>query len=280
MSQNKSKYLLSGGLGNQLFIYAAGHFNSFLDQQIEFYGKIEKSSYLNSIEPLIFNCIHKTCLRKSNKIVNLELRLTDMLSNRISKRFRKVRNYNSIGSVPEEIIEKYHRGFFQNHVVVDAVWPSIQSEIESTLHTTGEIQNLDIPKEFQIMHIRRGDYMQNSETIGVLSNEYYLREMKRDLPLVVTTDDLIDHYYEETFETKMVFQGNSLNAWQVLNLLSKAKRIYAANSTLSWWGAYIAKKTNNLTEVVLPKPWFKNKKLSGEVKMYFDGATTRESLFS
>lgn len=280
MSQNKSKYLLSGGLGNQLFIYAAGHFNSFLGQQIEFYGKIEKSSYLNSIEPLICNCIHKTSLKNSNRIVNLELRLTDMLSNRISKRFRKVKDYNSIGSVPEEIIEKYHRGFFQNHFVVDAVWPSIQSEIVSTLHTTGEIQNLDIPKEFQIMHIRRGDYMQNSETIGVLSNEYYLSEIKRDLPLVVTTDDFKNQYFEETFETKMVFQGNSLNAWQVLNLLSKAKRIYAANSTLSWWGAYIAKKTNNLTEVVLPKPWFKNRKLSGEAKMYFDGATTRESLFS
>lgn len=103
------------------------------------------------------------------------------------------------------------------------------------------------------LHIRRGDYVSNPNH-PVQTLEYYKEALGRmpDLPVIVFSDDHEWCKQQDLFlpDRFSVSEGNSTDA--DLCLMSLCRYHIIANSSFSWWGAWLAKSN----KVVAPRNWF------------------------
>jgi len=111
------------------------------------------------------------------------------------------------------------------------------------------------------IHIRRADYLSPSNGATVLSMAYYFRavtEIKKYVedPLWVVFSDDIDWCRKEFYFLQNVtfVEGNEKMPWEDLRLMAACKHHIIANSTFSWWGAYLGRDLKGVT--CYPKPWF------------------------
>jgi hypothetical protein len=129
--------------------------------------------------------------------------------------------------------------------------------------------------DYQVIHLRRGDYL--GTPFGVLDFSYYKKLLRKDLPLVICSDDSSQiSKYCDFFHTQYVFTPLNSSAWEALTIISRAKSVLSSNSTLSWWGAAIANK--NSYEVFLPEPWLESLAVPTE-NFLLTGMTKSKSLF-
>jgi hypothetical protein len=108
--------------------------------------------------------------------------------------------------------------------------------------------------EFITMHIRRTDHLIKPTFHPVLPISYYeeaLERMPKDLPVVVLTDDPSWAFGHPFFESDRFFVSESDNIHDMC-LMSMSDYNIIANSTFSWWGAWLARHDN----VIGPKLWF------------------------
>jgi hypothetical protein len=104
------------------------------------------------------------------------------------------------------------------------------------------------------LHVRRGDYVTNANH-PVQSLSYYqkaLSEMPSDIPVLVFSDDPFWCQDQEIFAPDRFFisQGNSADV--DLCLMSMCDYHIIANSSFSWWGAWLA----DSKQIFAPKNWF------------------------
>lgn len=112
------------------------------------------------------------------------------------------------------------------------------------------------------MHIRRGDYVSNSAVLahhGLLTPAYYdeavnVMSSKLETPTLFIFSDDIGWVKENLFDDLDVVFVDSGSAELDLHLMSLCKHNIIANSTFSWWGAYLNTNMNKI--VVAPKNWF------------------------
>lgn len=178
-------------------------------------------------------------------------------------RFRRVEDHSeTIGWIPEVLLHpptKTLRGYFQSWRYIEiagrfgyptrpqprAISPNLQTWIDRAT------------RERPIsVHIRRGDYLQVPE-FGVLGRSYYemavgvLRDLGNRGPLWVFTDS--PNLAREIVDGEII---NGLEKpTEELVLMSKCHAHIIANSTFSWWGAWM---NIGLPSVIAPTPWFKD----------------------
>jgi len=103
------------------------------------------------------------------------------------------------------------------------------------------------------LHIRRGDYVVNPNH-PTQTMEYYEKALAKlpELPVIVFSDDSDWCKDQELFDDDrfMIAEGNSTDC--DLCLMSLCKYHIIANSSFSWWGAWLA----NSKQVIAPKNWF------------------------
>ena len=103
------------------------------------------------------------------------------------------------------------------------------------------------------LHIRRGDYVANPNH-PMQSMEYYQRalEMLPDLDVIVFSDDAAWCKQQELFSSDRfsISEENTTDA--DLCLMSMCQYHVIANSSFSWWGAWLARSK----KVIAPKNWF------------------------
>jgi hypothetical protein len=150
------------------------------------------------------------------------------------------------------------RGFFQDWELVNSTLLNYISEVsESILELTEQselLKELNSVSDLQVIHARRGDYLQIKEKIGVVTIDSQLLMTNKKLPLAVCTDSRDHIINSELKNLKITVYGTEeLNAWQSLALMSKAKVLVCGNSTLSWWAARIQDKNNCIS--YLPDRW-------------------------
>ncbi len=118
------------------------------------------------------------------------------------------------------------------------------------------------------VHIRRGDYVNHpefSQSFGTLGLDYYEAAIKRvsdqfpNSSLFVFSDDpgwVQEHMH---FNLPPIFVINSGADADVddLQLMSLCHHHIIANSSFSWWGAWLNSRSEKL--VIAPKQWFLNK---------------------
>jgi len=113
--------------------------------------------------------------------------------------------------------------------------------------------NLD---NFCSLHIRRGDYTNLTHYYTDLANTDYYRDAIKESgfkKFLVFSDDInfCIPYFSEFQGCEFIFVEGNVDHVD-LALMTKCGANIIANSSFSWWGAYLNKKQN----VIMPSRWF------------------------
>lgn len=109
------------------------------------------------------------------------------------------------------------------------------------------------------LHVRRGDYVGISDT-KTFGMEYYdaavkmMREKYDGGTIVVFSDDPEWAKTNLPYEDMVVVDWNKgEDSWQDMYLMSQCKYNIIANSSFSWWGAWLNENPDK--QVIAPKKW-------------------------
>jgi len=163
-------------------------------------------------------------------------------------------------------------GYFQSHKYFDSTFPTIyrmlniQEQKINVAYSLGDIA-LELDKTISV-HFRLGDYKFLSHVYPILELSYYekaMNEIGKDLKFNVIyfceDNDLIDvlkivnSLKERFLKCNFMRCPQHLKDWEQLLLMSSCRHNIIANSTFSWWGAYL--NTHEDKIVCYPNTWFK-----------------------
>lgn len=116
-------------------------------------------------------------------------------------------------------------------------------------------------KNFVSIHIRRGDYMEDPERQVCTLNYYYLainyiKQHVKQPNFVVFSDDILwckEHLMNLHDGVQYVDWNIGKDCWQDMCLMSNCSHHIIANSSFSWWGAWLNRNPRKI--VVCPKRW-------------------------
>lgn len=120
---------------------------------------------------------------------------------------------------------------------------------------------LGLNHDWASIHVRRGDFKDLKNTVGLLGSAYYHEGLKQLSSLADTgvvfsdsVEEAKDLFGEIPTPLKLIFAPN-LGALETLSLMTKAKANLIANSTFSYWGAA---RNPNAQMILYPREWFKS----------------------
>lgn len=280
------KYVaLTGGLGNQLFIYAfceelraRGHNVSLFIQHRTNLKKYGHQGY--ELEKLFDVKAHSNLASKQAAFL---LMLFSQFLRLVPARHRTTL-YKLIGidivMVPENFIyypevfkfknrNELFRGTWQSELFFanakNIVRKRFVFKTELLSAQTKTIANQMLSENSVSIHIRRGDYLSDQYVngfAGVCTMEYYQKAIEhikvqvKNPQFYVFTDD--SAWVNENFKlTNAVFvqHNTGSNSWQDMYLMSQCKHNIIANSSFSWWGAWL--NANPEKMVIAPKLWWR-----------------------
>jgi hypothetical protein len=126
------------------------------------------------------------------------------------------------------------------------------------------------------LHVRRGDYITNiktNQTHGTCRPEYYKNAIKYILSEIkvphffVFSDDLEwvkEQNWLKNLQVTFVNGNTGLKSYEDMVLMALCKHNIIANSSFSWWGAWLNDNVNKI--VVAPRKWFINSKKNSQIK--------------
>lgn len=263
-----------GGLGNQLFILAAAmsHSNRGYDTiinsgNLKFYG----SSHGNSIEQMSFDGELPKIQNLGNSLNSILFRTCNFFNKYLyfqNLPFWKINRPLGFADLNHNAKTKiHHLGYFQSWKFLSDEIKDILCSMEPLQQSSGyrALHEFAIIEKPIIIHLRRGDYLFQSDTLGVLSEEYYLaaiQELKIKMPdstdyWIISEDEQVAHQLAAMVNgnVRVISSGSGLSDIEILALMKLGQAHIIANSTYSWWGAYLARNSN---VVVAPSPWFRN----------------------
>lgn len=117
------------------------------------------------------------------------------------------------------------------------------------------------------LHIRRGDYVNNSQNLlrhGLCSLGYYQNAVEFILhhvvePTIFVFSDDIDwarHNLNLSVPSYFISHNTGPNSYIDMQLMSLCRHHIIANSSFSWWGAWLASWEKQI--VIAPQPWFED----------------------
>jgi hypothetical protein len=268
---------LKGGLGNQLFQYAIGRQLAFnLNSEL----KIDVSFFLNTKDATPRD--YKLYFYNINVHFATNKDITKVLGSVFFRSFKRrcwkmgfdFFHWNYVredvfGFYPEILELKGDvmlEGYWQSERYFNSIRSILLDEIrlvnqfETTKFSTfaSEIQNC----ESVAIHIRRGDYV-NHPTVnaqfGVINMEYYsnaIVEIAKRLktPIFYIFSDDIDWCKNNLPTTDAHHFVSGFADYEELMLMSSCQHQIIANSSFSWWGAWLNINPNKI--VIAPKQWF------------------------
>jgi hypothetical protein len=162
----------------------------------------------------------------------------------------------------------YLDGYWQSDLYFKDIRNILLSELQPIAKPGKENQALleKMEEENSVaLHIRRGDYLSNplaAKHHGVCPLHYYQEAIQIIVSKVqnphfyVFSDDLEWAKKNLDLQFPVIFVGNNKGdqAFQDLRLISNCKHQIIANSSFSWWGAWLNLNPDRI--VIAPKKWF------------------------
>jgi hypothetical protein len=169
--------------------------------------------------------------------------------------YRTKLNYNT---------KAYMVGRYQEYGYLKNMREQLLVDFEFTQKTPVPVQGVldNINKEQSVsIHVRRGDYA-GAKEFDVCSIEYYknaieyITSLKRNLRYYIFSDDTewVKGHFDFIEEYQVIDNSACENTdyWD-LYLMSKCKYNIIANSTFSWWGAWLNQNPEKI--VIVPEKW-------------------------
>jgi hypothetical protein len=159
----------------------------------------------------------------------------------------------------------YILGYWHTHIIVDKVADELRSEL--TLKEPAQGRNLELLETIRrstnsvSLHVRRGD-CKNPETLRAeLPFQYYanaistLKERLGNPTFFVFSDDIpfVKEYLPQNIRAVFVDHNNDFSAHEDMRLMSSCHHHILANSTFSWWGAWLNPRSDKM--VIAPRQW-------------------------
>ena len=116
------------------------------------------------------------------------------------------------------------------------------------------------------VHVRRGDYLQKGDRFRVLSAAWYRSAMdmfagSKSVFLFFSDDPAwcVENFggaqdRESVLRPSSLLHVSTPDHWHDLAVMTQCDHFIIANSSFSWWGAWLAQRAKKI--VVAPKPWF------------------------
>jgi len=257
---------LKGGLGNQMFQYATGISLAMKNADELFidngeYEKINRDIPRN-YELSGFDITSNIATQKQiDSVLNPFSKISHLFNQKILRKF--YRDYHS--EIMKQKGNIHLDGFFQSEKYFENIRPTILREfsLKNPIPNQNLLEEIENNNSISI-HIRRGDYIKNKETNsyhGTCSKEYYesaIKNIKSQFPDAVFyffSDDI--KWVKENFDidgnaTKIGTDEDHSNPEELI-LMSKCKHNIIANSSFSWWAAWLNQNPNKI--VIAPKKW-------------------------
>lgn len=279
---------LEGGLGNQLFIWAMAHSVVQETQKpvelVYFKDKSTREDRPIEIIDLTSYCKHAISISRGSWSAHV-LRAVDKIATikglqRFDfQHFLGIRTMKESFDLPATLKgTKLLRGYFQNIQMVSQSQEIVYDELQSHLKSFEEPENPERRKRELVIHIRRGDSTHISKEWGILDFNYYQKIVGNEKDATILTDDI--SFFSEIktfFPAAEILSPRECNSWQALKLMTNAKHLVMANSTLSWWSGWLMSQESG--KCTFPYPWRPgNIKLTEQ--LIFNGATLTSSQFT
>jgi len=275
---------LKGGLGNQLFQYAAGlSLSKFHNTEL----KLDKSYLDTNLNSTI------TSRRYELNVFNIQANFAastevDSLTKYAGNKIARVvgRNFPSCFSklFAAETGNNFQPNFFKYppNTYLDGYWQSekyfinIEEKLRNNLSYISKpnSENLDLIEKMLslnsvALHIRRGDYLldKTKDVYASCNSEYYNNAIEYvvrksgNIKLFVFSDNIewVQKNMDLPIDSIFVANNTGSNSFEDMRLMSMCKHNIIANSSFSWWGAWL--NSNKSKIVVAPSKWFNDSKL-------------------
>lgn len=271
---------LIGGLGNQLFQYALGrrlahlHNTSLkLDPSgFDTYYKLHKYSlkYFNVEEVFASRQeIKKYRNLFSRALTEVDLRIFKYRSGDYYKRpYVKEKNLSFDENILKTPSDVYLEGYWQTEKYFREISDILRKEFTFKIPPSVANQRMgDAIRSHNSVsiHIRRSDYITDrasSKALGLCDIPYYKRAVSYVAERVeaphfyVFSDDMnwVRSNFALDFPVTYADINNADTNYEDLRLMSSCKHNIIANSTFSWWGAWLNESEKKI--VIAPRNWF------------------------
>lgn len=283
---------LIGGLGNQLFQYAVAKHLSMrnnipLKIDVSCFAQLEGREYkLNhyQITDPVASQAEVDNFVKYYDSNTLFARLYRKLQNRKPKYKRAYYKEGGYWQYEPALMKitrpVFLEGFWQHHRYFQEIDPQVLNfftlKPEYLPRDFPLLRKIQQNKGAVSLHIRRGDYVSDSNNLrffGIMPLEYYhkavayINERVSNPIYYVFSDDLDWVRSELKLEAPMVFVDIDGGTRDYLELyaMSQCRHHIIANSSFSWWGAYLNKNADKI--VIAPQKWVAVEELNERIEI-------------
>lgn len=268
-----------GGLGNQMFQYAAGRALSIKNNTelaLDVSGFKNYKLHQGFEFPRLFNQhygiatqvdVFKMLSWQAPSLVRRVLARKQFASFR-HKCFIAEPHYQYWAGIAGAPQDCYLSGYWQSEKYFSDVAAQIREDFTFLLPLEGK--NADFAQRIAegraiSLHIRRGDYVSNQQTTathGLCSIDYYqdairyIAERVQNPQFFVFSDDIawVRDNLKIDFPHHYVGHNSGTQSYNDMRLMSLCKHHIIANSSFSWWGAWLNASREKI--VIAPKKWF------------------------
>lgn len=285
---------LISGLGNQLFQYAAARrLAEVHNTKLILDLSIINNKSLNWVPTFREYALDKFNINASiathNELKHFTHRSRSFCERNIAKLFHKrykARPFSIIRedelTSPIEILDLPDNvlleGYWQSERYFADIAPLIRKEF--TFASQEEGRNAELLAKIRqgnsiCVHVRRGDYAYHKETnemFGLCGLDYYNNAMS-----ILCSEHCNVHFYVFSDDPNWaksnicirkpityVDENSPSEPWEDLRLMHNCKHFITANSTFSWWAAWLS--LNASKTIITPRKWYNDHKLQRKLE--------------
>ena len=264
------RVMLRGGLGNQLFGWATGF---SLAKRVG--GRLVLNLYrinhgdYDQLDPRKFELgslggVTETKEHRSPPGLNYPIGLSRMGIHQFSCQMFRETGFQYDSKILEIRGSTCLDGYFQSWKYFERENDEIRRRLSQTILAPAcnpATLGVKLGRPWIAVHVRCGDYMRINN-MQRLNSDYYrlgIQELRSELgqvDVIGFSDDvdvarqvapIVDHWVED---------GTVPDATATMALMAEAKGFVGANSTFSWWAAYLSNRPAGLN--VFPRKWFRS----------------------
>lgn len=270
-----------GGLGNQMFQYAVGRALSLergVTLQLDISDFASYQLHQGFQLQRICNCVADIANEEDVRLIlgwQSSFIARRVLLRKEMKAFRckemviepQFNYWPGIKNVPNQ---SYLMGYWQSEKYFLNIATQIREDFSFRLPMEGK--NIELAQQISrvnavSLHVRRGDYVTNpvtTATHGLCSLEYYHAAIRHIAERVqcpyffVFSDDIawVKENLHINFPHQHINHNRDAESYNDMRLMSLCKHHIVANSSFSWWGAWLNSSLDKI--VIAPKRWFAN----------------------